>query len=63
MRYKQIDSNEKVIWIQHDYFLVILIMWVLLDHMVVWYTATYAISAYHHWRCECDQGKVYNIMW
>jgi hypothetical protein len=63
MRYKQIDSNEKVIGIQHDYFLVILIMWVLLDHMVVWYTATYAISAYHHWSCEFEShsGEVNSI--
>jgi hypothetical protein len=22
------------------------------DHMVVWFITTYAISAYHHWRCE-----------
>jgi hypothetical protein len=33
------------------------------DHMVVGFTTTYAISAYHHWCCEFDQGEVYNIMW
>jgi hypothetical protein len=24
------------------------------DCMVVGFTTTYAISAYHHWRCECE---------
>ena len=24
------------------------------DHMVVWFTTTYAISAYHHWCCEFE---------
>jgi hypothetical protein len=33
-----------------------------IDRMVVGFTITYAISAYHHWWYECDQGKVYNIM-
>jgi hypothetical protein len=23
-------------------------------HMVVWFTTTYAISAYHHWCCEFE---------
>jgi hypothetical protein len=34
-----------------------------LDHMVVGFTITYAISAYHHWRCEFESrsGKVYSI--
>jgi len=26
------------------------------DRMVVWYTTTYAISAYHHWSCWFDSG-------
>jgi len=25
-----------------------------LDHMVVGFTTTYAISAYHHWCCEFE---------
>jgi len=35
------------------------------DRMVVGFTTTYAISAYHHWWCqfESDQDEVYNIMW
>jgi len=24
------------------------------DRMVVWFTTTYAISAYHHWCCEFE---------
>ena len=33
------------------------------DRMVVGFTATYAISAYHHYRCEFESrpGKVYSI--
>jgi len=30
--------------------------------MVIRFTTTYAISAYHHWSI-LDQGEVYNIMW
>jgi hypothetical protein len=34
------------------------------DRMVVGFTTTYAISAYHHWCCSnLDQDEVYNIMW
>ena len=36
-----------------------------LDRMVVGFTTTYAIRAYHHWCCEfehLDQGEVYNTM-
>ena len=37
------------------------------DRMVVGFTTTYAISAYHHalmlWVRIFDQGEVYNIMW
>jgi len=33
------------------------------DRMVVGFTTTYAISAYHHWCSNLDQGKMYNIMW
>jgi hypothetical protein len=32
------------------------------DHMVVVFTTTYAISAYHVMSWNLDQGKVYNIM-
>jgi hypothetical protein len=35
------------------------------DHMVVGFTTTYAISAYHHTNVvssNFDQGEVYNIM-
>jgi len=28
-----------------------------LDHMVVGFTTTYAISAYHHWSCEFESGS------
>jgi len=33
------------------------------DHMVVGFTTTYAISAYHHLRCEFDScsGEVYSL--
>jgi len=34
--------------------------------MVVRFTTTYSISAYHHWCCEFEcrsGGEVYNIMW
>jgi hypothetical protein len=32
------------------------------DHMVIWFTTTYAISAYHHYReFEQRSGKVYSI--
>jgi hypothetical protein len=35
------------------------------DCMVVGFTTTYAINAYHHWYCEFEsvEGEVYNIMW
>ena len=35
------------------------------DRVVVGFTTTYAISAYHNWCCEStlDQGEVHNIMW
>ena len=38
------------------------------DRMVVGFTTTYAISAYHHWyicivSSNVDQGELYNIMW
>jgi hypothetical protein len=33
------------------------------DRMVVGFTTTYAIGAYHHWRCEFEShsGKVYSM--
>jgi len=33
------------------------------DHMVVGFTTTYAISAYHHWSCEFESlsCEVYSI--
>jgi len=27
------------------------------DHIVVGFTTTYAISAYHHWCCEFESGS------
>jgi len=38
-------------------------VWGRRDHMVVGITITYAISAYHHQRCEfeCRSGEVYSM--
>jgi len=35
------------------------------DRMVVGFTTTYAISAYHRWCCEFESrsGEVYTIVW
>jgi len=35
------------------------------NHIIVGFTTTYAISAYHHWCCDCVQVRCtrYNIMW
>jgi len=32
-----------------------------LDHMVVGFTSTYAISAYHHWCCEFESQSVRGV--
>ena len=36
---------------------------VMVDHMIVGFTTTYVISAYHHWSCEFDScsGDVNSI--
>jgi hypothetical protein len=31
------------------------------DHMVVWFTSTYAFSAYHHLRCEFESRSCFNL--
>jgi hypothetical protein len=33
------------------------------DRIVVGFTTTYVISAYHHWCSNLDQDEVYNIMY
>ena len=32
------------------------------DRMVVWFTTTYAISAYHHWSCEFEPCSWWGVL-
>ena len=45
---KQETSAHKNIWQVDTSLLYVGVFMVLIDHMVVWFTTTYAISAYHH---------------